>query len=595
MAEDAKPKVTDWARLRRILSYLRHYKLFFVLGLLCTIMFGVTEAAVPWLMYALFEPERLEFLAGPEHVPLLLPVLFIGVFLLRGILGFTRFYWRTWMSQTISRDLRREMIDKLLHLPRAYHDRESSGVLIARIMHFVNQMLGGVIDVLVALCQDSARLCALLATLLFINWQYTLILVAAIPITLAVIVFFAKRIRRYAGHEASEVSLMTSAINDVIQGQALVKAYGGQDRESARLGSHIDRLRGVGLRQGVAIAINIPLSQLLVAVALAIILALLAADLLAGRMSEGEVSAFVFAMILIPLSLRGLANLANFMQVALAGAEKVFALLDAEGEGEGGDHADAVRGDIEFDKVEFRYPGSGSEAALQGLSLRVEAGEKVALVGPSGGGKTTITSLLLGFYRPTAGRLELDGVPLADWSLADLRQQLAVVSQDTYLFDTTVAENVAYPSPRASIDRERLAEALQRAEASELVAALPDKEETMLGERGLRLSGGERQRIALARAFYRDQSLLILDEATSSLDSRTEEGIKKSLAEHTEGKTVLIIAHRFATVEIADRVLVIDRGRVAEQGTHAELMGSSQLYKQLYESQRNAAGKQEVE
>ena len=551
-------------------------------------MFGATEAAVPWLMYALFEPQRLASVAGPERVPYVLPVLFIGLFVLRGLLGFARIYWRTWLTQTISRDLRRELVAKLLVLPRSYHDRESSGVLIARIMGFVQQMLSGLVDALVTVSQDSARLAGLLATLFFIDWRYTLIIVVAIPASLAVIAYFARRIRRYAGREASEVSLMTSAVNDVIQGQSLVKTYGGQAREAGRLHRHIDRVRGVGLRQGAAAAINIPLSQLLVAAALAAVLALLAADLLAGRMSEGEISAYVFAMLLVPLSLRNLAGLANNMQAALAAAEKVFHLLDAVPEEDRGTHAAAaVKGAIEFDALDFRYPGA-ADCALRGLSLRVAAGEKVALVGPSGGGKTTITSLLLGFYRPTAGRLLLDGVPLADWSLASLRQHVAVVAQDVYIFDTSLAENVAYPATGAAIDEARLAEALRLAQADRMAAALPQRERTVLGERGTRLSGGERQRVALARAFYRNQSLLVLDEATSALDSETEEGIKRSLAENAGGKTVLIIAHRFATVEVADRIAVIDQGRVVAQGGHADLMKDCNLYRRLYEAQRLA-------
>ncbi len=577
-------------RLRRIFSYLFRHRAVFAAGLVCTILFGITETSIPWLMYLLFEPEQASPWIEPDDLPYVLPALLVLVFLVRGALGFIRVYWREWLHHTMSRDIRRDMIDRMVKFPKRYHDEENSGVLIARVMQFVDQMHSYTTSAVITLFQDSARLVGYLATMAVISWRYTLVVLAALLLTVLVIAVISRRIRRFAGLITTAQSELTGSLSDTIQGQTVVKTYGGRVREKDKLSGHLDRVRGASLRQGVALALNQPLSQLLVALALALVFALLARDLVAGTRSEGEVSAFIFAMALVPLPMRNLANLLGQLQQALAASVKVFGLIDAAPEVSGGAHAPAaVRGEIAFEQVSFSYPGGGAPV-LDHVDLSVRAGEAVALVGPTGSGKTTVTSLLLGFYRPGSGVVRVDGVDLADWSLDALRAALGVVSQDVVLFDTTVAENVAYPQVGDGIDRNRLRAALRAAQAEGMVDAMPEGERTLLGERGLRLSGGERQRLSIARAFYKDARILVLDEATSSLDSRTEEALKEALGELLQDRTALVIAHRLATVGIVDRILVMDGGRVVASGAHAQLMASSGLYRTLYEAQRLAGG-----
>ena len=559
----------------------------FVASFVCAILFGLTETAIPWLMYVLFDQERLQPFFTAEQIPLVLPALLITIFLVRGIVGFARIYVNKWLEQTMGRAIRQEMLQNMLSLPKSYHDKESSGVLIARVMQFVEQMFSNLTTAIVIVFQDSARIIGFLTTMFYLNWKYTLVVLVVIPFTILVIAIFSKRIRRFAGHEATEKSILTSTINDVIQGQTVVKTYGGKDRELNRLQNHLDKVRGMGLRQGVAAAINIPFSQLLVACSLAIIISLLSRDLVAGTMTEGEVSAFVFAMTLIPLSLRNLAGLANSMQQSLAAAEKVFHLIDATPETSTGTHtSDKVNGKIEFKNVRFKYLQDHDEYILNNLNLIIQPGETVALVGLSGSGKTTISNLIMNLYPVTQGNILIDDVELKDWSITNLRKHLALVSQDVIIFNTNIAENVAYPHVNEEINQEKLNQALQSAQIYDYVQSLPDKVNTILGERGIRLSGGERQRISLARVFYRDAPILIMDEATSSLDSQTEEEIKESLKKILQERTTIVIAHRFATVEIADRVLVINQGEIIANGTHSELMNTSSLYKRLYEAQQ---------
>ena len=586
MSEQPQSRKKSKASLRRIFSYLLAYKKLFFAGLVVAALFGLTEAAVPWLMYLLFEPQKISGWIPEESVPYVLPGFLLGVFLIRGSLGFVRIYWREWMILSVGRDIRREMFSRMVKLPKSYHDRESSGMIIARAMQFVDQMFSQSTELVIILAQDVARLCGFLGTMFLINWRYTLVVLVVMPFTLLVISLLTKRIRRFAGLRADALGNLTSALGDTLQGLPVVKSFGGSDRELAKLETTMARTRAMGLRQGVAMALNVPLSQLLLACALALIFALLARDLVNETMSVGEISSFIFAMALLPLPLRNLANMAGNLQQSLAAAEKVFQLIDTTPEEDKGTHAPAkVSGAIKFEKVKFKYLVGNESWVLNDLDLEVAPGETVALVGRTGSGKTTVTSLLMRLYHADEGTVSLDGVDVNDWKLDALRGSVAMVTQDVILFNTTVAENVAYPDTGDDIDVKRLMEALEHADATRLVLSMPAGIDTELGERGLRLSGGERQRLSLARALYRDSPILIMDEATSSLDSQTEKSIRNALERLLANRTAVVIAHRFATVEIADRILVLDEGKLSASGTHTQLMENSPLYANLYQAQ----------
>ncbi len=577
----------DWQRLRRIFGYLFHYKLIFVAGVCATFLFGLVETAVPWLMYLLLDADEAEAFIDAERIAIVLPLILVALFLLRGVLGFVRIYWNIWMQATMARAIRRDMIFRLLRLPKSYHDSESSGILVSRVMQFVDTMINNAAYVLVNLLQDSARLFGYLTTMFIVEWRYTLVAIVVMPLTIAVIRYFARRLRLHAGHQAKALSELTGSLSDTIQGHPVVIAFGGQEREQAKLNQQLDKVRGINLRQGVASALNMPLSQLLLALALALIFGLLAHDLTGGRLSEGQVSTFIFAMVLLPLPLRNLTRLVELVQLSLAASTRVFELIDAEPEANPGSFApNQIRGDISFSNVGFSYASNPQKDVLDGLDLNIESGETVALVGASGSGKTTMVNLLLRLYNPKRGAVSLDGTDVQQWDLPTLRAKIGMASQQIILFDTTLAENVAYPDVGAKLDKQRLRQACKDARLEQMIANLPEGEQTILGENGLRLSGGERQRLAIARAFYKDAALLVFDEATSSLDADTEGGIKQSLQALFKNRTVIVIAHRFTTVEIVDRIVVLEHGKVAATGTHAALMEDSPLYKRLYKAQQ---------
>ena len=579
--------VTDWLRLRRIGGYLLRHKLIFAGGVCVTILFGLVETAVPWLMYLLLDAEQVADYISPEQMVVVLPALLVLLFVLRSLFGFARIYWSTWMQATMAREIRSDMIRRLLRLPRSYHDSESSGILVSRVMQFVDTMINNATYVLVNLLQDIARLAGYLATMFVVEWRYTLLVIIVMPLTMQVIRYFARRLRWHAGEHAQALSELTGALQDTVQGHSVVVSYGGQQREQDKLEQRLAKARGISLRQGVASALNMSLSQLLLALALALIFGLLARDLHLGALSAGEVSTFIFAMVLLPLPLRNLTRLAETIQLSLAASTRVFELIDAEPEANTGSFAPVkVRGDLRFDKVSFAYSSNPHHEVLDKLDLTVAAGEIVALVGPSGAGKTTVVNLLMRMQEPSSGVISIDGEALEHWDLTALRCGIGMVSQQIILFDTTLAENVAYPDVGDKLDVVRLRQALANAQLAQMVSSLPDGEQTMLGENGLRLSGGERQRLAIARALYKDAPIMVFDEATSSLDMQTEEGIKEALRKLFKHRTVIVIAHRFTTVEIVDRIAVLEHGRIVSEGSHSELMTSSQLYRELYNAQR---------
>ena len=582
MNTNQQKEINDWIRLKRIWSYFLSYKLVFFAGVVVTLLFGITETIVPWIMYLLLEPDQVKEWIPASNFYIVLPIMLISVFILRGILGFIRVYWSNWLHHTIARDLRNEMVAKIVRLPKSYYDQETSGILLSRLTQFIDQMLSSVLQ-FVTLLQDVARIAGYLGTMFFIEWRFALVAIVALPITLYTINLIAKKIRRISGRHAVAISELTGTFSDTIQSHTVVKSFGGQQREIERFRQELSRLRGIGLRQGVAMALNLPLSQLVIAIAIAIILGMLSIALGEGNLSEGEVSTFILAMMLLPLPLRGLSRLAEQVQVSIAASKQVFDLLDSELETTTGTHApETVKGDVEFNNVKFTYPGDEKEEVLHGLNLNISAGEKIALLGPSGSGKSTITNLLLGFYFANEGTIKIDGVEVKEWSLDALRKQIGIVSQDVNLFNASVVDNVVYPHTGDEIDSKRLEQAIQSAEADKVVDKLPNGLDTVIGERGLELSGGERQRISIARAFYKDAPILILDEATSALDTETEKSIQKTIEQLMQNRTTLIITHRHTFVELASKIVVLERGVVSATGTHTQLLVASPLYKRLH-------------
>ncbi|MCY4325911.1 MAG: ABC transporter transmembrane domain-containing protein [Betaproteobacteria bacterium] len=570
----------------RILGYLRPHLPVFGVGLLCSALFGASEAAAPWLMYLLLDADEVSGWVTPEQLVYVLPAAILVVFFARGLFGFGRTYIQHWLEHTMVADIRRALVAKIIHLPQSYHDQETSGVLISRVLLYASRMSNMSTLLLITLTTDLMRFVALITTMLIIDWQLTAIILLALPVTLLSIRYFSRKIRHHSTSLAKTEGDFTAQLADSIQGQQIVKAFGGRERETQLLDEKIGRLRGFGIRLGAALALNRPAAQMVLALGIAVVLGLLARALAIGEITEGQLGAFLFATGMLPLSIRGLSSIPEFYQQALVAADRVFGVIDNIAEADDGNLVPAqITGALEFSGVSFSYP-RGNRPAVDQISFSIAPGERIALVGATGSGKSTLTHLLLRLYQPDGGQISLDGRSIAQYRLESLRRAIGLVTQEVLLFDASVAENVAYPARGANIDRARLDKALAAANIDDAVARLADGADTLIGERGTRLSGGERQRLSIARAFYKDAPILILDEATSALDSITEEKIRSAIDNLLRNRTALIIAHRFATVRSVDRIVMLEQGRIATIGTHAELMEKSVSYRTMYQAQQ---------
>jgi subfamily B ATP-binding cassette protein MsbA len=562
----------------RLLTYIRPYWKMFVLAVIGMVGTAATEPAFPAIMKYLLDHG---FQAPDTRLIWAIPLGIVLLFSIRGVLSFCTSYLMTWISTRLVADLRRQMFAKILTLPtQVFHD-QSSGKLISRLLYDADNVNQAATNVLVSAVRDSLTVLALLAYLLYMDWKLTLVTLAIGPLIAFIIKSFSRRMRTASRLSLEAMRTISHTIEEAVGANKVIKIYGAQDQESRRFYEDTERFRRSMMREAIPASAITPITHIAASVAVAIITYLaLSQSTGNGGTSAGGFVSFITAMLLLISPIKQLTSISPLMQRGLAACESVFSLLDTPAEDDlGRRELIRARGDIEFDHVSFGYSGSEREA-LKDISFHVTAGQTVALVGASGGGKTTISALIPRFYKPTTGQIRIDDIDINELSLVSLRNNIALVSQDIVLFNDTVEANIAFGS-RERCGREDVVAAAKAAQAWDFIQQLPNGLDTPIGEDGAKLSGGQRQRIAIARALLKNAPILILDEATSALDTESERQVQAALAVLMKNRTTLIIAHRLSTIEHADCILVMDQGLILEMGTHTELLAAGGYYTNL--------------
>lgn len=576
---------SGWQVYRRLLGYVGRHWGVAALAIAGMVVTGATQAAFAWLVKPMLDAGFVE--RDPEVLQLI-PLAVLLVFLVRGLTGFAAEYGMSWISRQVIGRLRREVFDRLLTLPRRYFDDASSGMLLSKLTYNVEQVASAGTNALVVIVRDSATVFFLLGYMAWLSWRLALVFIVLGPVVAAVVVYVSKRFRRLSHRIQRSVGTVAYVAEEAIEGSDEVRIFGAQEHERRRFAQANDRNTRQFMKFAATKALSAPVVQFCAALALSVVVWLATLQGMVETVTVGTFVSFIAAMLLLLQPLKHLTKVHSQIQRGVAAGESIFELIDEPPERDAGEYDPGrVAGRIDFEDVHFAYNDAAGEV-LQGIDLQVAAGETVAVVGRSGSGKTTLVSLLPRFYDVTGGRILLDGVPLPEYRLAALRRQIALVGQQVVLFNDTIAANIAYGQDPAAA-RASIVAAAEAANAREFIERLPRGFDTPVGENGVLLSGGQRQRLAIARALLKDAPVLILDEATSALDSESEQHIQAALQRLMEGRTTLVIAHRLSTIESADRIVVLDGGRVVETGDHATLLRREGAYAALHSLQFGAA------
>ena len=568
----------------RLLRYVRPYTRIFALAIIGAAAAAATEPMIPALIQPLLDGSFVN--KDPRSIRLI-PLLLVAVFIVRGVADFVGKLAMEWIAHRVVMDLRNALFARLLTLPTRYFDDHSAGNLLSRLTYDVNQVMTATTQALVTLVKDGLSVIGLLGWMLYLNWKLSLMAFLIAPGIALIMRLVSRRLRRLSRELQELMGDLNHVIDEVLQGHKVIKIFGGQDYERKRFHRVNNRVRQFNLKLAAVSEGSGPLVQLLAIMALGAVIYFAALQSAANQITVGGFVSLFGAMAMLLAPIKRLTKVNEHLQRGLAAAETIFALLDEPPEPDQGVRAmGRAQGQILFHEVSHRYRAEGAEVIHQ-FSLEVQPGETIALVGPSGSGKTTLMGLVPRFYEPEAGDIQVDGVPIRELRLADLRANIAYVSQDIVLFNDTVAANIAYGAGFQASEAE-LIRAAESAHAMEFIRELPQGLQTLIGENGARLSGGQRQRLAIARALLKNAPILILDEATSALDTHSERKVQQALDTLRQGRTAFVIAHRLSTIESADRIVVLDRGGMVEMGTHAELLDRGGLYASLYRMQSDS-------
>lgn len=568
---------SDLALYRRILAYAWPYKWVALAAVFGMLILSATSASFSALMKPLVDKG---LVARDATTIQLMPLAIIGIFIVRALGNFLANYGNAWVGRRVTSDLRQAMFARLMRLPSSYYDAHPSGGMIAKLIFDVEQIGGAITDATITFIRDGFTVVLLVGWMLYLNWKLTLLFAITLPVSSYVMRIMSRRFRKTGAAIQASMGEISQVAQEATAGQRIVKAFNGQDAEGDLFRRANEHNRKQLLKKAAVSSVGVSLLQILAATAFALVI-YVAFQI---GMTAGEFTSYMSAVVLLMAPTKGLAKINEILQTALAAAQSVFELIDETPEEDTGTvRLERVRGRVEYRNVGFHYP-SAEMPALSEVDFSVEPGKTLAIVGASGSGKTTIANLLPRFYRVTEGEIRIDGINVNDVVLANLRSHIAIVGQETMLFDDTIHNNIAYGSGR-EIDERRLEEAATSAYVYEFARRLPGGLDARVGERGGKLSGGQRQRVAIARALYKDAPILILDEATSALDSESERYVQEAMERLRLNRTTLVIAHRLSTVERADRIIVLSRGRIVETGTHATLLARNGVYGALYRQQ----------
>ena len=566
---------------RRFFSYLRQYKLVFFIAIVGMIGYSALDTFVISNLKPLIDDSLGN---GDSNFLRIAAYSIVPLFILRGIFNFMGTYSLNWIGSQVVMTMRQQLFDKYIHLPVTFHDQQAVGALISKVTYDTEQVSKAASKALLTLVREGAFVIGLLAVMLYQSWQLSVIFLIIGPLVAIIVSIVSKRFRKVSRNIQQSMGSVTAAVEQAVKGHKVILMFGGQDFEQSRFAKKNNQNRQQTMKLAVTQILSVSSIQVIASIALAVVLFMASLPSIMETLTAGTFISVVFYLVMLLKPLKQLTTVNNEYQRGMAACTSIFEVLDEEIEVNTGKRLiDRATGRIAFNDVTFTYPGK-ENPALNNISFQANPGQTVALVGKSGSGKSTISSLLTRFYLPQQGEVTLDGININDIELRALRKQFATVSQHVTLFNDTIANNIAY-GVIGKVSRDDIIEAATLAHVMEFVDQLDNGLETVVGENGLMLSGGQRQRIAIARAILAKAPILILDEATSALDTESEKLIQDALENLQASCTSLVVAHRLSTIEKADQIIVVDQGRILEQGRHDELLAKKGYYAQLHSLQ----------
>ncbi len=567
----------------RLLSYGKPYWLIFSIGVIAMLVFAVTDTGFAFLIKTLTDSfAGTESSFDADQIKVFLPLAVIIIFFVRGISGFFSVYNIAWIGRQVIKLLRGEVYNKFLTLPTLFLDRESNAELLSKVTYNIEQVAESTSNILTVLIRDTLTIIVLTAYMIFLSPMLASVIFIVAPAIALLVRFLSQLFRRYSERIQDSMGDVTHAIKETLQNHRIIKIFDGQDFEKDRFSVVNENNRKHNMKLFSTKAIGDAVTIFLSSLGVAGVVYVATLDEVRSTMTVGDFSGFITAMVLLMTPLKRLTNVNAMIQKGIAAAGSIFSLIDEKDErDQGTTEVERVGGSISFQDVNFSY--DDNKRTLEGINLTILSNEKLAIVGKSGSGKTTLVNLIPRFYDISSGKLMIDSENIENYSLRSLRSNISLVTQEVTLFNDTIFNNIAY----GKYTDDEVRRAVSSAHMDEFIDSLPDGLNTVVGDQGILLSGGQRQRIAIARALLKDAPILILDEATSALDSESEQHIQKALDQLMENRTTLVIAHRLSTIENADRIIVLSKGQIVEEGSHDQLLNNNAEYASLHRLQFN--------